>query len=128
MPQNVENLRKRKLTGGVKVPNRGRRNYERHGYPTETRVRDSERVVVKTKGGGYKVKCLSASWVNLLDPALRQVKKVKIVRFISNPASKDLTRRSIMTKGAIIETELGQAKVVSRPGQDGVVNAVLIKR
>jgi small subunit ribosomal protein S8e len=35
---------------------------------------------------------------------------------------------NVITKGAIIETEKGLAKVVSRPGQDGVVNAVLIEQ
>ncbi len=128
MPQNIENLRKRKLTGGVKVPNRGRRNYEHHGYPVETRVGADERVVFRTKGGGRKVKCLSVAWANLLDPTSKGVKKVKVLRLISNPASRDLTRRGIVTKGALIETELGEAKVTSRPGQDGVVNAVLMKR
>ncbi|MCE4622698.1 MAG: 30S ribosomal protein S8e, partial [Desulfurococcales archaeon] len=33
----------------------------------------------------------------------------------------------IIVKGAIIETTEGKAIVTSRPGQDGVVNAVLIK-
>jgi small subunit ribosomal protein S8e len=51
---------------------------------------------------------------------------VKILRFESNEASKDLNRRHILTKGAIIETELGTAKITSRPGQHGVLNAVLI--
>ena len=31
-----------------------------------------------------------------------------------------------MTKGAEIETTLGVAKITSRPGSDGVINAVLI--
>jgi len=39
----------------------------------------------------------------------------------------DFVRRKIITKGAIIKTELGLAKVTSRPSQDGVVNAVLIE-
>ena len=46
---------------------------------------------------------------------------------IDNPASKDFIRRKIITKGAIIKTEIGDAKVTSRPGQDGVINAVLIE-
>ncbi|MCI4362340.1 MAG: 30S ribosomal protein S8e, partial [Thermoplasmata archaeon] len=35
-------------------------------------------------------------------------------------------QRNIVTKGAILETELGLVRVRSRPGQDGVVNAVRI--
>ncbi len=68
------------------------------------------------------------SYANVVDPALKQTRKVKILKLITNPASKDLTRRGVITKGAILETELGQVRVTSRPGQDGVVNAVLVKR
>jgi len=128
MPQNIENLNKRKLTGGVKVPNRGRRAYERHSYPIETRVKEDVRMIKKTKGGGLKVKCLSTQYANVLDPLSKQTKKVKINRLITNPASKDLTRKGVITKGALVETELGEAKVTSRPGQAGIVNAILLKR
>jgi len=128
MPQNIENLNKRKLTGGVKVPNRGRRAYEQHGYAIGTKVKEDVRIVKKVKGGGLKVKCLSAQHVNVLDPISKQTKRVKINRLITNPASKDLTRKGIITKGALLDTELGEAKVTSRPGQDGLVNAILLKR
>ncbi|MEM5832609.1 MAG: 30S ribosomal protein S8e, partial [Candidatus Aenigmatarchaeota archaeon] len=37
-------------------------------------------------------------------------------------------RRKIITKGAIIKTEIGLAKVTSRPSQHGVVNAILIQK
>ncbi|MHA1294432.1 MAG: 30S ribosomal protein S8e, partial [Promethearchaeota archaeon] len=41
-------------------------------------------------------------------------------------ASKDLNRRHIITKGSIVETELGRARITSRPGQHGVLNGILI--
>ena len=56
-----------------------------------------------------------------------KVKKVKILKVLKNPASSDYERRGVISKGTILETEDGQCKVVSRPGQDGAVNAVLIK-
>jgi small subunit ribosomal protein S8e len=43
-----------------------------------------------------------------------------------NPASMDYQRRKVITRGTIIKTEKGLAKVTSRPGQDGILNAVLI--
>ena len=46
---------------------------------------------------------------------------------VKNPANVDYDRRGIITKGTIIETSLGTAKVTSRPGQNGIINAVLIK-
>jgi len=128
MPKYVENLSKRKVTGGVKKPNRGRRAYEQHSYPIETKISEDRRVMKKTKGGGVKVKSLYAQFANVVDPLSKATKKVKILRMITNPASKDLTRKNVITKGALIETELGPAKITSRPGQNGVVNAVLTKR
>ncbi|MGB9727185.1 MAG: 30S ribosomal protein S8e [Nitrososphaeria archaeon] len=128
MPRYVENLRKRKPTGGVRVPNRGRRAYEQHGYPVDTKVGQEERFLKRCKGGCYKVKCVATSYANVVDPVSKQARKVKILKLLLNPASKDLTRRGVITKGALLETELGQAKVTSRPGQDGIVNAVLVKR
>ncbi len=65
---------------------------------------------------------------NLLDQDNKKTAKLKIIRVTKNPANKDYERRGVITKGAILETEIGIAKVLSRPGQDGIVNAVLIKQ
>jgi small subunit ribosomal protein S8e len=54
--------------------------------------------------------------------------KVEIIRVIKNPANVDYDRRGVITKGTIIETPLGTARVTSRPGQDGIVNAKLISK
>ena len=43
-----------------------------------------------------------------------------------NSANPNYVRRNIITKGAIVETPEGNAKVTSRPGQDGVINGILI--
>ena len=50
----------------------------------------------------------------------------KIERVIGNPANRHFIRRNILTKGTIIKTDKGKAKITSRPGQDGVINAVKI--
>ncbi|MEM2724980.1 MAG: 30S ribosomal protein S8e, partial [Candidatus Nezhaarchaeales archaeon] len=68
-----------------------------------------------------------AAYANVLDPETNKVYKLKILRVKENPASVDYSRRGVITRGAVIETEKGLAKVTSRPGQDGVVNAVLLK-
>ena len=52
--------------------------------------------------------------------------KAKIEIVTANPANRHYVRRNIMTKGTIIKTDKGDARVTSRPGQDGVINAVLI--
>lgn len=56
-----------------------------------------------------------------------KAKKVKILSVKENPANRHFVRRNIITKGAIINTDAGLAKVTSRPTRDGVVSAVLVK-
>jgi len=123
----IENLAKRKPTGGRRIPYRVRRAYEADRYPIETALGRDEVVKKKVRGCNLKLSLKKTSYANVLDSSTKKVKKAKILKTIKNPASKDYGRRGIITKGAIIETELGTAKVTSRPGQDGVVNAILIK-
>ncbi|MCP8307667.1 MAG: 30S ribosomal protein S8e [archaeon] len=123
----VENLAKRKPTGGRRIPYRGRRAYEVDNYPIETALGSDEVIKRRAMGGNVKLSLKKTSYANVLDPSTKNVKKVKILKVIKNPATRDYERRGIITKGSIIETELGTARVRSRPGQDGVVNAILIK-
>ena len=80
----------------------------------------------RTLGGNIKLKLFSHNFVNVTDQSNNKTSKVKILKFESNAASKDLNRRHVITKGAILETELGKARVSSRPGQHGVLNGILI--
>lgn len=123
----VENLAKRKPTGGRRIPYRGRRAYEADNYPIETVLGNDEVIKKRARGGNVKLSVKRTSYANVLDPSTGKVKKVKILKVIKNPANRDYERRGVITKGAIAETELGTARIRSRPGQDGVVNAILIK-
>jgi len=68
------------------------------------------------------------SEANVTDAKSGKTQKTQITRVVRNPANVDYQRRGVITKGAIIETPLGQARVTSRPGQSGVVNAVLVEK
>ena len=94
--------------------------------PIETKIAQEKKKQQRTMGGNFKLKIFSSTFINLTDPATNITKKVKILKFDSNPASKDYNRRHVLTKGAIVETELGKAKISSRPGQHGVLNGILI--
>ena len=121
-------LHKRKRTGGKKRPWRKKRKYELGSFPTETKLGPEEvRKVERRRGGNLKVRLVTATRANVSDPETGQTKTVEILRVIKNPANVDYDRRGIITKGTIIETPLGRAVVTSRPGQDGVVNAVLLR-
>ncbi len=118
---------KRKSTGG-KRKTRGKKRLALTGrlyVPITTG--ETKRVSDRVMGGNMKTGLRTAGDANVLDPETKKIKKVKIVSVLENPADRNFARRNIITKGAIIETEIGKAKVTSRPGQDGVVNAVLIK-
>jgi len=69
---------------------------------------------------------LSADVANVFDG--KKYHKSKIKEVVKNKANRHFVRRNILTKGAVIETELGKAKITSRPGQEGMVNAVLVKK
>lgn len=119
----------RKITGGKKGRHvKVKRKYWMGRFPTETQLGSQQVIrIVRVRGGGLKVRVKIASKANVLNPKTGETKNVKILKVVSNPSNKDYDRRGIITKGAIIQTEVGKAKVISRPGQDGVINAVLIE-
>ena len=55
-----------------------------------------------------------------------KTQKVDIIRVVKSPANIDFDRRGVITKSSLIETSLGVARVTSRPGQHGIINAVLV--
>jgi len=119
---------RRKPSGGKYKISVKKRKREMGREPTETFLSDEVRMkIIRTRGGNRKVRLLRTNYANVMDPKKGICKKVAILNVVENRANAHYIRRNVITKGAIIETELGKAKVTSRPGQDGVVNAVLIE-
>ena len=118
--------RKKKLSGGRKRRYRKKRKFEKGSFPAETILGETKRKVKRMKGGNIKVKVLRDKYACATDPKSGKTEKVEIVRVLKNPANVDYDRRGVITKGAIIETPKGLARVTSRPGQTGVINAILI--
>lgn len=127
MIKSTINLAKRKATGGRRVPYRGRRAFEESSYATETVIGETEVVKRSVRGGRFKFGLTEVEYANVVDPSAKSVSKIKILKAVKNPANRDYERRGVITKGCLIETAKGVAKVTSRPGRDGVVNAVLLK-
>ncbi len=121
-------LRKRKLTGGKKRVYRSKKLYEAGGYPAETTLGEPRRKLKKGIGGNTKIKALSDKFASVTDPKSGKTEKTEITRVVKNAANVDYNRRGVITKGAEIETSMGLAKVTSRPGNDGIINAVLISK
>ncbi|MEM3442369.1 MAG: 30S ribosomal protein S8e [Candidatus Bathyarchaeia archaeon] len=120
------NLHKRKPSGGKRRAYRGKRKFEQGSYPAETTLGETKKKLARTRGGNVKIKLLSEKYACVTDPKSGKTEKVEILRVLRNPANMDYSRRGVITKGAIIETPLGMARVTSRPGQNGTVNALLI--
>jgi len=117
---------KRKYTGKKYKHFRKKRKRELERPPINTEIGSEKKKKQRVMGGNTKLKLFSSVYANVTDLSNNKTSKVKILKFESNEASKDLNRRHILTKGAVIETELGKAKITSRPGQHGLLNAVLI--
>lgn len=117
---------KTKSTGGKLKASRSKKRYELGREPTFTRIGPEARKVLRVMGGNSKIVLMRAESVNVYVPAEKVTKKVKIQTVKENPSNPHYVQRNILGKGTVILTELGEAKVTSRPGQDGVVNAVLL--
>ena len=117
---------KRKPTGGRRHAHRGKRRAEIGRELQLTRVGERRQKFARVRGGGRKVRLLRSDYAAVTDPAKGRTARAKILEVIENPANPHYVRQNIVTRGAIIETEAGRARVTSRPGQHGVISAVLI--
>ena len=118
---------KRKYTGKKYKSFRKKRKRVLSRAPINTVIEMPEKKKQqRVMGGNYKLKLFASSYINVTDQATNKTSKVKILKFENNDASKDLNRRKVLTKGAVVETELGKAKITSRPGQHGVLSGILI--
>ena len=121
----MENLSTSKITGGRRRPLRSRRKYEINRYPNEALLGEQVTVTRKVRGKNVKTSLKTIDSVNLTIDS--KVRKVKIIKVLENATNNDYQRRGVISKGAILETKEGKCRVVSRPGQHGVINAILVK-
>jgi small subunit ribosomal protein S8e len=114
----------RKSTGGKYHANRKKKKYELEGIPREVKLRDRKVKVLNVRGGNKKSVLLSCNIVNVSDG--KKVRKTKIKNVLETKSNRFLARQNILTKGAIIDTELGKARITNRPSQESQINAVLV--
>ncbi|MEO2264442.1 MAG: 30S ribosomal protein S8e [Nitrosopumilus sp.] len=126
MRKSVENLATSKITGGRRVPLRIRRKYEIDRYPNEAVNGAQVTITRRVRGNNKKTALKTIDFVNLATGDAK-VKKAKIIKVLDNATNNDYKRRGIITKGAILETQEGKCRVISKPGQNGIVNAILLK-
>jgi len=127
MRKSIENLAGKKYTGGRLKPSRMRRKFEIDRYPNEPILGKDTIVPRRVRGGALKLALKRIEFLNVNDRENKKTIRTKIIRVIKNTANKDYERRGVLSKGAFVETELGIARIISRPGQDGSINAILTK-
>lgn len=118
---------KKKPTGGRMKKIKKKKRRDRGTAFVGTRIAKNVLRPTPTRGGNEKLKLLAVEMANVMNQKTKKSVKAKILSVEENKASVHYIRRNIITKGAVIKTEAGLARVTSRPGQQGVINAVLIE-
>lgn len=117
---------RRKISGGRYKDFRKKRLTDLGRDATLTKIGNLRKSKFGIKSGTKKIVLLSSNIANVYDPKDKKYKKANIETVIDNSANRNFIRRNILTKGTIIKTELGKAKITNRPGQESCINAVLI--
>jgi small subunit ribosomal protein S8e len=117
---------RRSYTGKLLRRSRKKRKYELGRDQVETLIGERKIKKRRVRGGGYKIKLFRDNYANVYVPSENRVVRAEIKTVVENPAHVHYARRNVVTKGAIIETSVGEARVTNRPSQEGTINAVLI--
>lgn len=115
---------RRKPSGALYRPYRKKKEYELGREATLTKLGKRKIKDLRIIGGNYKYSLLSDEYVNVFNKGKCQ--KAKINNVIETPANRHYVRRNIITKGTVVETEIGKVKITSRPGQEGGLNGILV--
>ena len=117
----------RKITGGKYHQRRKKRLHEFKSQPRVVKLGTVKRKCLRIRSGSCKTILMSTDIANVLDKKTNKIKQAKIKNVIETPSNRFLARQNILVKGAVIETELGKARVTNRPSQEGSVHAVLLE-
>jgi small subunit ribosomal protein S8e len=117
---------RRKPTGGRLRPIRKKRRFEIGRELQHATIGPGTIKTYRVRGGNRKLRILTTTVVNVYDPATKKMQPAKLVTVRENPANPNYVQRNIITRGAIVETDLGPVQIRSRPGQHGVLNAVRV--
>ena len=117
----------RKITGGKYHKLRKKKKHSLPGIERKVKLKETKQKLLRGLGGDKKKVLLSADEINIIDPKSKKAKKVKIKNVLETPSNRFLARQNILVKSAIIETELGKAKITNRPSQEGCVEGMLIE-
>jgi small subunit ribosomal protein S8e len=117
----------RKISGGRYIKRRKKKKYALPGQIKPVKLSEEDKRKSKiVRGGNKKVYLLRGKFVNIQEKG-KKSKKVEIKNVLETPSNKFLARQNIITKGAIVRTDLGKVKITNRPAQEGMINGVLVE-
>jgi small subunit ribosomal protein S8e len=119
---------RRKRTGGRLRPIRKKRRFEIARELQHATLGGGTVKKYRVRGANLKLRILTAQTINVYDPATKSTTSTRVITVRENPANPNYVQRNIITRGALLETELGLVKVRSRPGQDGILNGVRVDK
>ncbi len=111
----------RKISGGRYIKRRKRKSYEIAGQRRIVKLGEEKRKTKRIRGGNKKTFLLRAKFINI------GKKRIEIKNVLETPSNRFLARQNILTKGTIVETPEGRAKITNRPTQEGLINGILVK-
>lgn len=115
----------RKTSGGRYKKSKKKKQTGRQGQTRIVKIGKEKRKLIKGRGNTTKTVSFLNNVANII--AKGKSKKSTIKNVIETPSNTFLARQNILIKGAIIETEMGKAKITNRPSQEGNVQAILIE-
>ncbi len=125
----------RKESGGIRrSKNRATKRLHQKGgvFAETTLAKENETKVIQSRGKKTKTKVRKAHTASVTNPQTGKTHSMNIVWVHENAANRLYVRRNIITHGTLIEVEgngtKAFARVTSRPGQDGTVNAILTEK
>jgi len=115
----------RKISGGRYTKRRKKRLHELVGQRRTVKLGKERRKIKRVRGGNTKNFLVGADTINVFIKG--KSKKAGIKNVLETPSNKFLARQNVITKGTIVDTELGKVRVTNRPSQEGILNGVLVE-
>ena len=115
----------KKFTGRKYSKERKKKKYEVAGQKRIVKIGEENKRKIRVRGGNKKTYFLNSKFINV--KTKQGIKKTTIRNVLETPSNKFLARQNVLSKGTIIETEIGKARITNRPSQEGVINGVLVE-
>ena len=114
----------KKASGGRYTRPKKKKATGRQNQSRIVKIGEPKTKTLRTRGGNKKTVAFENNKINLISNGKAKVVEIKNV--LETPSNTFLARQNILTKGSIIETEMGKARITNKPSGEGNVQGILI--